>query len=73
MMNNLGETDIGVSLPGLGDGKIKRITSFPTRIQKDEILIDKLNLKNSIKYVVFTTNENNELVCKIVESISKKD
>ncbi len=51
----------------------KKITSFPTKINNSEKLIDKLEFKKSVKYVTFETDKDGRLVAKILISVPKNE
>lgn len=67
------ETEFGVNIPGIGGGNYKKITSFPTKITDSEKLVDKLELKKSIKYVTFETDKDGKLIARVLLSIPKKE
>lgn len=69
----MGETEVGINIPGIGGGKYKKIASFPTVINNSEKLVDKLDMKKSIQYVTIETNVDGKLDVNVKLTISKKE
>ena len=66
-----GEKEYSGGIAGLLNAGYRRVESFPTNLQKDEVIIHELNIKNKIIFLAFYIKDGIP-ECKEIHTIDKK-
>ena len=67
----MGEKEYSGGVSGLFNAGYRKIDSFPTNLQKDEVILHELHVKNKIIFLAFYV-ENGKPKCTKVHSIETK-